>query len=161
MSTFFSWDIFQTESKARTQTPSSFASTSCFVQKKFARSWTHSKYDTVTPPPFARMSGITRTPFLYRMSSASGVVGPLAPSAEIFARTRGAFSDVITFSRAQGPRMATSSSEEPPARVACGFLPPPRGGVHRAGGRRLVPAEGAADREGLARHDAGHGEALV
>ena len=34
---------------------------------------THSKYDTVTPPAFTRMSGTTILPFPCRMSSAAGV----------------------------------------------------------------------------------------
>src|SRR3989304_1293689 len=72
--------------------------------------WPHSKYDTVTPPPFARMSGMTMVSLRNRMSSASGVVGPFAPSAPILARTRGAFSAAVAFSSADGARMSTSSS---------------------------------------------------
>jgi hypothetical protein len=41
---------------------------------------THSKYETVTPPALARMSGITKMPFSSRIASAAAVVGPLAPS---------------------------------------------------------------------------------
>src|ERR1039457_6407841 len=41
---------------------------------------THSKYDAVTPPALARMSGITKTCLSPRMSSAAAVAGPLAPS---------------------------------------------------------------------------------
>ena len=53
---------------------------------------------------------MTTVPLDLRMSSASGVVGPLAASAMIFARMRGAFSRVITASRAAGTRMSTGSS---------------------------------------------------
>jgi len=42
------------------------------------------------------------------MSSASAVIGPLAASATIFARTRAAFATVMTFSRAAGTRMSQS-----------------------------------------------------
>src|SRR2546430_2621209 len=45
-----------------------------------------------------------------RISSASGVVGPLAPSATSFALILAAFFSVITSSRAAGTRMSTSSS---------------------------------------------------
>ena len=40
----------------------------------------HSKYETVTPPTLASMSGITWTPILKSIWSALKVVGPLAPS---------------------------------------------------------------------------------
>src|ERR1044071_554764 len=53
---------------------SSRALISAASQKKFSRSWTHSKYETVTPPALARMSGTTRTPASRRIRSASGVV---------------------------------------------------------------------------------------
>ena len=52
-------------------------------QKLACRSCTHSKYETVTPPALARMSGSTMMPRSNRMSSASGSVGPLAASATI------------------------------------------------------------------------------
>ena len=54
--------------------------TSSSSQKYAWRSWTHSKYETVTPPEFARMSGTTRMPRSLKISSACGVVGPLAAS---------------------------------------------------------------------------------
>src|SRR2546426_6975209 len=41
----------------------------------FRSPWTHSKYETMTPPAFARMSGITVTPRSRRIATASGVVG--------------------------------------------------------------------------------------
>ena len=47
------------------------------------RSCTHSKYDTVTPPALQRMSGMTKMSDPARMSSASGSVGPFAPSARM------------------------------------------------------------------------------
>src|SRR2546429_4315626 len=121
MSTFFDSRMSQTRPNALTMIPSSFWSTSDFVQKNSERFWTHSKYDTVTPPPFARMSGIRRIPRLWKRSSASGVVGPFAPSAMIFAFTRGAFSDVRTPSRAHGARMSTSSSRT--SSFETGFVP--------------------------------------
>src|SRR5438445_806704 len=97
------------------------AALTAFVRKNSERFWTHSKYDTVTPPPFARMSGIRRIPRLWKRSSASGVVGPFAPSAMIFAFTRGAFSDVRTPSRAHGARIVTSSSRS--ASFVTSFVP--------------------------------------
>ena len=83
------------------------------------------------------MSGSINTPLRYRISSASGVVGPLAPSATIFARIARALSFVIWFSSAQGARMSTSSlnssslafaqpsTESPPSNpeTACRSLP--------------------------------------
>src|SRR5438477_463730 len=58
------------------------------------------------------MSGIRKTPFLWSTSSAPGVVGPLAASATILARTREAFSRVIWFSRAAGrDRLAGDDAE--------------------------------------------------
>src|SRR3989454_5474717 len=110
MSTFFVSRMSQTRLNALTMMPSSFSSTSFFVQKNSDRFCTHSKYDTVTPPPLAKMSGITRMPRLCKMSSASGVVGPFAPSATIFPLMRGAFSEVRMPSRAHGATMSTSSS---------------------------------------------------
>ena len=56
------------------------------------RFFSHSKYDTVTPPAFRYMSGMTQTPFCRRIASPSAVIGPFAPSAMIFALIRGAFS---------------------------------------------------------------------
>ena len=56
------------------------------------------------------MSGIRKTPFLCRISSAPGVVGPLAASATILARMRPALPSVIWFSRAAGTRTSHSSS---------------------------------------------------
>ncbi len=50
-----------------------------------------------------------KTPFSIRISSASGVVGPLAPSARMRACTEGAFSAVIWFSRAAGMSTSTFS----------------------------------------------------
>ena len=48
---------------------------------------THSKYDTVTPPAFARISGITKISFFARIGSARCVVGPFAPSHKILHRS--------------------------------------------------------------------------
>src|SRR3989338_3960333 len=54
----------------------------------------HSKYETVTPPELAKTSGITVTLFFKKISSAAGVVGPLAISKTILALTCPAFSAV-------------------------------------------------------------------
>ena len=43
----------------------------------------------MTPPALARMSGIDEDAALVEVRCASGVVGPLAPSATIFARDDG------------------------------------------------------------------------
>ena len=71
---------------ARVTMSFSFAFTSASFQKYSWRPCTHSKYETTTPPAFARMSGRTRTPLSSRISSAAGVTGPFAPSQIIFAR---------------------------------------------------------------------------
>src|SRR5262245_1405634 len=71
-------------------------------QKKSCRSCTHSKYETVTPPALARVSGSTSTPRSWRISSASGVVGPLAAAAMMGALIRPALAAVIWFSSAAG-----------------------------------------------------------
>src|SRR5438270_697356 len=52
----------------------SFALTSSSFQKYSWRPCTHSKYETTTPPAFARMSGRTSTPRSSRISSAAGAV---------------------------------------------------------------------------------------
>ncbi len=82
---------------------------------------THSKYETVTPPALQRKSGMSKTLFLNRMSSASGVVGPFAASAMIFALIRDAFFVVITFSSAAGTRISHCSSSK--ASLVMGFVP--------------------------------------
>src|SRR2546422_237870 len=135
MSTFFASRMSQTRLKALTMMPSSFSSTSFFVQKNSDRFCTHSKYDTVTSPPLARMSGITRMPRLCKMSSASGVVGP--DVAESLDRDARAF------------------------QVQLDLLAGLAGGVHHAPRRRFVPAERAADHERLARDHTRLGEPLV
>ena len=65
-------------------------------------SCTHSKYDTVTPPALQSTSGMTKMSVRARIASASGVVGPLAPSARIRHFRRPAFSAVMTRSSAAG-----------------------------------------------------------
>jgi hypothetical protein len=70
------------------------AFTSSSVQKKCCRLCTHSKYDTVTPPALARMSGTTKMPRSRRISSAARSVGPFAPSTTILQRSRSALSPV-------------------------------------------------------------------
>src|SRR5664279_3043635 len=57
------------------------------------------------------MSGIRKTPFSWRMRSASGVTGPLAASAMILVRTACAFSSVMAFSSAAGIRISHSSAK--------------------------------------------------
>src|SRR5262245_58552341 len=63
----------------------SLSVTSLSDQRNACRPCTHSKYETMTPPALQRMSGITNTSSQRwsRTRSASGVVGPLAPSARI------------------------------------------------------------------------------
>ena len=84
----------QTRSKAVAIFSSSRDRISSRSQKKRPMSCTHSKYETVTPPAFVRMSGSTWMPRSARISSASGDVGPFAPSARSCAWIRGAFSAV-------------------------------------------------------------------
>jgi len=62
-----------------------------------------------------------KMPRLCSFESASGAVGPLAPSATIFTRSlmRSTFSLVIWFSSAAGIRMSTScSSHASPGRIS-------------------------------------------
>lgn len=66
-------------------------------------------------PHFARMSGRTRTPFELRTSSARAVVGPLAPSTMMHARTRAALASLITPSTAAGTSRSTSKRRSSPA----------------------------------------------
>src|SRR5216683_3139317 len=87
MSSLSSSLVFSTSENARDRIAFSFWLTSCSDQKKDCRSCTHSKYDTVTPPALARMSGTRKMPRSRKMASASGVVGPLAPSTISFALT--------------------------------------------------------------------------
>ena len=94
MSIFFSSFVFSTSEKARVRIAFSFWLTSCSDQKKDWRSCTHSKYDTVTPPALARMSGMRKIPRSRKISSASGVVGPFAPSTISLALTSRAFREV-------------------------------------------------------------------
>src|SRR5260370_22329721 len=86
------------------------------------RSCTHSKYEVVTPPALARISGITNTFFSARISSATAVVGPLAPSHRILHLIRSTFLLVITFSVGQGARVSHSvlNSSAPSAGEAPG-----------------------------------------
>src|SRR3990172_5865393 len=51
VSTLFDSRISQTRANAAIMMPSSFWSTSDFVQKNSERFWTHSNYNTITPPP--------------------------------------------------------------------------------------------------------------
>ena len=84
--------MLDTSSKALTMISRNLATTSFSVQKYFCTSWTHSKYETVTPPALARISGTTRMPLSRSMSSASRVVGLLAPSMINLAFTSSALS---------------------------------------------------------------------
>ena len=65
---------------ARRMIVPSLSLTSRSSQRKCWRFWTHSKYETTTPPALASTSGTTKTPLSLRISSAVGVVGLLAPS---------------------------------------------------------------------------------
>src|SRR6266487_6874485 len=58
------------------------AFTSVSFQKYSWRPWTHSKYETTTPPAFASTSGRISTPLSSRIASAAGVTGPFARSEE-------------------------------------------------------------------------------
>jgi hypothetical protein len=62
----------------------------------------------VTPPALARISGTTKMFFSARMSSATMVVGPLAPSQRIRHWSCAAFLLVMTFSVAAGMRISHS-----------------------------------------------------
>ena len=98
-------------------------------------------------------------PRLRRIASASGVVGPFAPSTTIFALMRGAFSAVIWRSSAAGIRMSQSSSSasSPPGEVGgagevedrcaapCGAPSPPR--CRAPWGSRSRPRLREADQE--------------
>jgi len=86
-------------------------------QKYASFPWTHSKYDTVTPPALQRISGIRNLPLLLRILSAIGVTGAFAASAINFALTESAFDLLIWFSSAAGMRI--SQSCRPPARKWC------------------------------------------
>mmetsp|Transcript_17595 Transcript_17595/g.35230 ORF Transcript_17595/g.35230 Transcript_17595/m.35230 type:complete len:217 (-) Transcript_17595:896-1546(-) len=70
----------------------------------------HSKYDADTPPAFMSMSGSTTVPLAISVSSARGVVGPLAPSAMILALILPALVTLMARSKAAGTRMSHSSS---------------------------------------------------
>ncbi len=86
--------------------PSSLFCISSSCQKYLCISCTHSKYETTTPPAFARISGSTNTPWSLSMASASRVVGSLAPSATILAFILFAFFEFIWPPTAAG--MSTS-----------------------------------------------------
>jgi len=93
------------------------------------------------------MSGRMSTPFFRRISSALGVVGPLAPSARIRQRTRPALAAVIWFSRAAGTRMSHSTSRHASAcpaffpRGSSGWSRSSAGapGAHRCRGPSATP----------------------
>ena len=70
------FDNESTSWKLRVMMPPSRSFTSASDQKYPIRSCTHSKYDTVTPPAFARMSGITKIPFSSRIGSAAAGAAP-------------------------------------------------------------------------------------
>ena len=74
-------EISQTRSKASSILSVSFERISSRPQNRRPMSCTHSKYETVTPPAFVRMSGRTGMPRAARIASASIEVGPFAPSA--------------------------------------------------------------------------------
>src|SRR5581483_10583569 len=99
-----------TRSKASLILSASFARMSSRFQKRRPRSCTHSKYETVTPPAFVRMSGSTGIPRSAKIASASSDVGPFAPSAIMRALTRGSFAAVSWSSSAARTRMSQGSS---------------------------------------------------
>src|SRR5437667_331435 len=93
----------------------------------------------MTPPAFARMSGITVTPRSRRIASASGVVGPFAPSATIVALMRSALSSRIWEPMAAG-RAADDerlAGDDPRDGLALGH----RVGIHHPRHRLLVGAK--------------------
>src|SRR5438034_7141318 len=61
-------EVVRTSWKARVMIFSRCWLTCASSQKNAWSDCTHSKYETVTPPAFARMSGIRKTPFLYSRS---------------------------------------------------------------------------------------------
>jgi hypothetical protein len=63
MCTLYFLDVSSTSWNARVMISFSLSLTSSSRQKNDWSDWTHSKYETVTPPAFARMSGRTKTPF--------------------------------------------------------------------------------------------------
>src|SRR5438105_4129022 len=73
MSSFRSSRVFRTSLKARERIAFSFWLTSCSDQKNDCRSCTHSKYETVTPPALARMSGTRKMPRSRKIASARGL----------------------------------------------------------------------------------------
>ena len=79
--------ICRTWWKARSISSCSFWLTCSSLHMNCWMSCTHSKYDTVTPPALHSTSGMMKMSLLARMASASGVVGPLAPSARIRQRS--------------------------------------------------------------------------
>src|SRR5574341_926748 len=91
MSVLYFLEEAMTSASACFMTVRSFEVTSLSSQKNDCESCTHSKYDTVTPPALARISGRIKTPFSWRIGSASGVVGALAASARIFGLTQDGF----------------------------------------------------------------------
>jgi hypothetical protein len=103
-------EISQTRSKASFSFSASFSRISSRPQKRRPRSCTHSKYETVTPPAFVRMSGRIGIPRSARIASASSEVGPFAPSEISRAWIRCAFSSVTWSSRAASTRMSQGSS---------------------------------------------------
>src|SRR3990172_525224 len=107
------------------------------------------------------MSGITVTPRSRRTASASGVVGPFAPSATIVAL---APDDAAPAPQQPGRHAADVAEPLDDDLEPLQVLPEPvRGvvdGVDDAPARRLAAAGGAAHDERLARGDAAHALAL-
>ncbi len=99
----------RTASYAAPRVCTSSSSTRSAVQRNCWRFCTHSKYETVTPPALARMSGITGMPRSFRSWSATGVMGAFAPSTISRARTSSTFLPWITLPSAAGTRTSTSS----------------------------------------------------
>ena len=64
----------------------------------------------MTPPALARMSGTMKMRLSARISSATAVVGPLAPSTTMRALILSALRLVITFSVAAGTRISQSET---------------------------------------------------
>src|SRR6218665_11917 len=118
------------------------------LQKKLEKSCTHSKELTVTPPALAITSGSTSTSLSCRMSSASGVVGPLAPSITTLALIWPALRRGVSLSTPPPNRIppTTPHKTRPATAVA------PAMGLHMGQQRRHIQALVVADGAGMVLH---------
>ena len=96
----------QTRSKASFSLSTSLARISSRFQKSLPRSCTHSKYETVTPPAFVRMSGRTGSRARRESRPPRSSSARSRPPRRACTATRGAFSAVSCSSRAARTRMS-------------------------------------------------------